>query len=219
MTHNFAVHRKIEEIVFEAFVKKKLSERAVIYEVIKFHTMKQGEFNNLFFNLDYCKQYASEYLKRLIKEEPFRKYGFKKHKTFEETVLSRFIHNKSNKAFLPQENIAKVFGITQKTVSIFLRKMIQAGFIRLDKKYDYGMKKANEYSLGPMGIKLFVKMTKVSKKFFKESIFTVSKEVLDHIVGAIREVAEIVFPIENKELSGLQQYTVDSGLNRGSPLK
>lgn len=187
-----AIHRGIDEVVFEAYVNKHFDKKTTLFEVAKFFERNKNSMNPLFFTSDYCRSYASKFYDRLVLESSWRRVGFKKHSSFEETVISRFVHNKSNRAFLPQQNIADIWGTSQRMVSSYLKKMIESGYLIIEEKHSYGMRKATTYILGPKGVSLFEKMVMVQKKFYAGLSLIIDREVFESVVQGVKKVTRKV---------------------------
>jgi hypothetical protein len=96
-----------------------------------------------------------------MKSESFeRSLGYFKNNNIEDLIILRFIKNKSDRAFLSQINISKIYGCCQKTVSNKIRKMLLNKVISVYKPHFFSPKAkekrlATEYILLENGKKLY----------------------------------------------------------------
>lgn len=141
-----------------------------------FNSYRRGEDENSLIKTFYSRKhvfhmpeaFSVKYIrflfKKFHKEGKLRKQAYKKLDDFQSVVLYRFIQNNSPMAFLPQIKISKVLGVSQKTVSRKLKKLLDDGIIRVVKKYKHYERMAHEYVLTWKGQQLVLKMLKGLKK-------------------------------------------------------
>lgn len=151
-------HKELDKYTFSCFVKSKKDLASTLASIPSWKRAFSGRFNAKFFTDSYCKEYVQDLYVRMQREKDSRKLGFScKERNFHSLVIGRFLKNKKNWAFLPQINLSKAFGCSQKTVSNRLRKMCEEGYLKPIKEYKYNSKdpKAKEYKLLPKGIELY----------------------------------------------------------------
>jgi hypothetical protein len=171
MASQVAMHRQMDCVVFDYFVNKKGRDIKVLLNEIKFLLFKnKGVFNERFFNEKYCNEYALCLFSKFLKNQ-HKSIGFKKFSSNEESVLMFFVNRKSNKCFLPQQLIASGLGVTQKTVSLLLSKMVSEGKLNLISRGSSFTKKASLYELSGSAL-----------DFYNSKVCPVIKPVVQKIV-------------------------------------
>lgn len=158
------MHRKLDELVFRLYVKESTTAKTDYMLGIKRLLVEfRGKYNEYFFNEKYCIEYAMSQVDKFSKNSS-RKIGLKKYSTLQETILMFFHHRKSNEVFIPQKNFAEAHSVTQKTVSVTLKSMVEHGFIVLKKRGSSYTGQASVYSVCEKGLEVINSILGIVKK-------------------------------------------------------
>lgn len=134
--------------LFTAFVKESLTLEQALRQL---GHAREFPLHDKDFNRKYIKRMYHKYQDKT--EKKVRTDGYDtRHKDPTDVILSRFIINGSDYAFLPQIKIAALLKCNQKTISRYIAKMVKNGLIKLEKRYIHFERKACEYSLTSKGL-------------------------------------------------------------------
>lgn len=158
-------HRKMEEYTFKCFVSEHKSWKETLRGFSIFKNQFKDKINLSFFTNDYCKEYMFKYYYNLRKNKKERMFGFSKEKTFRDTIIKAFANRYRRSyvlsTFLSQEKLSKVWGVSQQTISRWIKKLIDEDIIKTNGYYSYKEKMAKVYFLCQKGLELLSKITRV----------------------------------------------------------
>ncbi len=162
--------QSLNKFVFSSYITNGLSLEATLSSFKKTFPSENQDYSRYITNL------YSRFKRNTIEKNS----GFRKLDNFRASIIDRFVRNESLFAFLPQPNIAKALGISQPTVSRYLKQMVNLNYLVLIKIGSSYTNKASEYKLGSEGIALFNIMKKtlgsIKKIYASVKEFVLQKE-------------------------------------------
>ncbi len=197
-------HREMDKFVFDRFVKESKGLEQILLDFNRFYQGFKNQINPFVFDKEYCESYIKERFEKMLLEKPERKLGFMKKKSLKETILMRFSMNNGNIAFLPQKNIASVFGCSQKTVCLHIQKLEREGYLKCSERkhwrWHVEKKQALSYRLLDKG---FDFINKLNGKFKQ-----VAAAIRDEVKKVFKQEAIVETTEEEKNANKLRYLSL-----------